>query len=140
MSEEFKNSQKESNERKIYNDVIKISPTDYSCYTDVKPETFSFRGEEYPAHEWKSLLLSLCCLVAKENLPDFDRVIEGIVGKARGRKYFSKEEAKLQKACKVVGPNIYVETNLSANETASLCDAIYEYFGYGHHFVLRNVK
>jgi hypothetical protein len=126
--------QKTKNERKIFNEVITVSASHCDSYKDESPKCFCFGGEKHPAHEWKSLLLSLCCLVAKENLANFDQVTEGIVGPKR--KYFSKKGLLFHSPHKVEGTNVYVETNLSANNIKALCDAIYKFFGYGREIEL----
>jgi len=75
------------------------------------------------------MLETLCAVIARQNPQEFPSVIQNIRGKRRI--YFSVHENQLTKACKVPGTDIYVETNLSANNTKSLCDALSSYFGYG---------
>ena len=71
----------------------------------------------------------LCSAVAENDPKDFAVVIDRIQGQRRV--YFSREQSALKEGRLVKGTDIYVETNLAANNAKALCDALVRLFGYG---------
>jgi hypothetical protein len=102
-------------------------------YINTKPQWFVFQGEKHCDYEWKEVLVKLCELVAKDNPGEFGRATK-IVGD-RGldpRKYFASAPPPggLRNDRVIGNTGVYVETNLSANNTYDLCVKLLTHFGY----------
>jgi hypothetical protein len=64
-----------------------------------------------------------------ENETKFEEIALTITGSKRS--YFSKEVKDLRDGRHIRGQNLFVETNLSANNAVSLVSHIAKAFGYG---------
>ncbi len=119
---------------------------DYPVWVDVnhdgpfkgkRPHWFKIAQKQRFVKSWKDLLLECSAFIAEDNPNHFDNVLHKICGGRRN--YFSKRRSSLQDGRLVKGTDIYVETNLSANNIMSLCNALSVYFGYGPKIVVQTV-
>ena len=96
-------------------------------YTGKHIKSLIFKGKRYSVKNWKDAWLKMCELMLFAHRSEFDKVLT-----LRGRKrpYFSRHSGDLREPVKIKGTNIYVETNLSANNIVSLLEKIIQLFGY----------
>lgn len=90
----------------------------YNLYTDFthkKPAAFSIDGKKYPARKWQYVFVQTCELLVKKDPEIFNTFVMDGMMQGRSRAYFSLVPEDIRKPKKIVGTNIYIETNLSAN-------------------------
>lgn len=97
-----------------------VSHTLTEDYTHKRPAAFSLKGKNAEATEWKHIFVKTC-----QELVDIDReVFENFIfdKTIQGKKvsYFSKNSSSVRKAESVQGTDIYVTTNLSANQIRNI--------------------
>jgi len=98
-----------------------------SRYSGKSISSFIFRGTEYEVRFWIDVLITLCDVLVSTNKNEFDKVLT-LVG--RKRPYFTRNENELRIPQKIKHTNIYVETNLGANNIVDLCYRTISVFGY----------
>lgn len=96
-------------------------------YTGKTLTSFSLLGKRQEAKAWIELLLSISTYLASNHRSRFDAVLR-LAG--RKRPYFSTNQSELRTAKKINGTDIYVETNLSANQIVKISNDLLELFGY----------
>lgn len=96
-------------------------------YSGKSISSFSFRGSQYEVRFWKDLLITLCDILNATNRSHFDKILS-IVG--RKRPYFTHNANELRVPQKINNTNIFVETNLSANNIVKICLDMLAVFGY----------
>lgn len=99
-------------------------------YAGTRPKWFSLGGEQRNVRTWREMVVKVCEIAAAQKKDDFKGVLFRICAHG-SRLYFSRSKDALRKGKNVPGTDIYVTTNLSANNAKSLCDRISEIFGYG---------
>lgn len=106
---------------------LRRQPSNAGVYTYTRPIAFVFQGYRHPVSSFKDILVGLCSLLYKAHSSDYDRVLS-----LRGRKrvYFSRDFRAMTSPAEIPGAGIYVETNLSANNTLERCTELLEMFGY----------
>lgn len=96
-------------------------------YTGKKVSSFSFQGSRYEVRSWKGLLLGLCGLLRAARPTDFERILDM---RGRRRPYFTRDASELRTAERFQNTNVFVETNLSADQIVKICFALLDLFGY----------
>lgn len=96
-------------------------------YTGKSIIAFTFKGNRYPVHSWKEMLIKITNLMFSVHRDQFDKVLN-LVG--RKRPYFTKKPNDLRVPVRINNTHIYVETNLSANSIVKLSKSIIALFGY----------
>lgn len=97
-------------------------------YADKKISAFSFNGNTYKVETWVEMLTTLCDYFAQVNTKDFEKVL-WISNDQKAR--FSRYGDQLRIPEKVKRTDIYVETQLNADEVVrTTCNLLAE-FGYG---------
>ena len=88
---------------------------------------FYFRGSRYEVRSWKGLLMGLSGILYAAHPTEFERVSE-----IRGRKcpYFTRNASELRVAERFQNTNIFVETNLGAEQIVKICFAMLAVLGY----------
>ena len=119
-------------------DSTDVAPSDYTAlfdaagrpvdYTGKKMSSFWFRGSTYDASSWRDLLVKLCSIINAEHRDEFDRVLA--VRETR-RPYYTRSENQLATPKRIPNTNIFVETNLSSLNIATVCGRLLDRFGYG---------
>lgn len=117
------------NTRTISNVPICVGVRDWGIYKGVKPNWFKMGEHKESVRNWRDLLVKVCTFVAEDNPSEFYIVLNYISGNRRS--YFSKSDDSMKDGRKIPNTDIYVESNLSANNIKNLCDAIAKLFGYG---------
>lgn len=95
----------------------------YALTTDfryTKPAAFSLDGIRYPARMWKQLLVTTCELLNKKSNKIFEEFLEDKFMQGKTRKYFSKNEKELWNPEEIKGTDIFIETNLCANDIRNM--------------------
>lgn len=116
--------------------ILQIETDHEGPYLNTKVMWFKFRGKKHvvDSREWSEMLVKFCELLAQDNPETFYLVTELVTGKRRD--YFVDIKTKrnpqtvLERAKRVGDTGIYVEANLSANNTMELCRRLYASFGY----------
>lgn len=96
-------------------------------YTGKKIKSFEFNGKRYEVKGWIFMLLKVCEEIGILNRKDIDKLL---LLKGRKRPYFTKNANELRVAEKIKGTDIFVETNLSANNIVTLSEDVLSLFGY----------
>lgn len=88
---------------------------------------FYFKNKKYEVRSWRDLLFELLNIINSLYRNEFERVLE-----LRGRKrpYFTRDKNELRKPAKISNSNIFVETNLNANNVIKMCYDLLALFGY----------
>ena len=108
--------------------IIPRKPTSIpESYSGRSISSFSFRGSQHGVRFWKDLLITLCKILSTTHRNDFNKVLS-IVG--RKRPYFTYNENELRIPQKINNTDIFVETNLSANNIVKICLDMLAIFGY----------
>jgi hypothetical protein len=124
--EDTENSDNEvqSSEDKINYEKYRVNEeVAYNLYTDFthkKPAAFSLDGEKYPARQWKLIFTRTCELLFQKNKYIFNAFALDKDMQGKKRSYFSTMPENILKPKKIVGTDIYVETNLSANNIRNI--------------------
>lgn len=95
----------------------------YNLYTDFthkKPAAFSLEGKKYPARKWQYVFMQTCEILAQKDAMLFSTFVNDDTMQGRTRIYFSTERDEIRKPKKIKGTNIFVETNLSANNIRNI--------------------
>lgn len=107
------------NDKKINYENYRVDESvAYEVMTDfchMKPAAFSLDGIRYPARLWKLVLLKTCELLWKKNHNIFEDFLEDKFMQGKTRKYFSVDNSDMTRPELINGTDIFVETNLSAN-------------------------
>ncbi|MEA3442131.1 MAG: restriction endonuclease subunit R [Chloroflexota bacterium] len=96
-------------------------------YTGKSISSFSFKGSNYQARSWKELLIKLCDILKTSHRSQFDKTLN-LAG--RKRPYFTHNGNELRSPQKINNTDIFVETNLSANQIVKICSDMLATFGY----------
>ncbi len=121
--------EKSDNEIQIYDDKINYEKyrvneeIAYNLYTDFtykKPAAFSLHGKKYPARQWKLIFVRTCELLFQKNKSIFNSFVKDKDMQGKKRVYFSTMPENILKPKKIVGTDVYVETNLSANNIRNI--------------------
>lgn len=81
----------------------------------MKPAAFSLDGVRYPARLWKLVFIKTCELLWEKNSTIFEDFTDDRFMQGKTRTYFSKDSLGMAKPELIHNTEIFVETNLSAN-------------------------
>ena len=101
-------------------DAYRVDETvSYDLFTPItfkRPEAFSFKESKYNVATWNGMLVKICGLLNQEDSNIFKEFVndKSMQGKRKAR--FALEKNQLRKGIKVKGSDVYIETNLSAND------------------------
>lgn len=114
----------ESNGEKINYENYRVNEeVAYNLYTDFthkKPAAFLLEGKKYPARKWQYVFMQTCEILNQKNSNIFSTFVHDDTMQGRTRAYFSTEKDEITKPKKIKGTNIFVETNLSANNIRNI--------------------
>ncbi len=96
-------------------------------YTNKSISVFFFNKKQYRPKSWKELLMTMCDVLKESHGSEFEKVLN-LVG--RKRPYFTRNPNELRIPQEIGGTNIFVETNLSANQITKICSNMLSVFGY----------
>lgn len=101
-------------------DAYRVDETvSYDLFTPItfkRPAAFSFKESKYNVATWNGMLVKICGLLNQEDSNIFEEFVndKSMQGKRKAR--FALEKNQLRKGIKVKGSDVYIETNLSAND------------------------
>jgi len=100
-------------------------------FTNKNITSFSFNGEKYIINKWKDILTHISAIILNES-NDTDRILT-----LRGKKrpYFTKDPDKLRAPFQVKGTDVFVETNLSANDIVKISKKLIVLYGYNENSI-----
>lgn len=96
-------------------------------YTNKSISAFILNEKQYRPKSWKELLMTMCDVLRESHGNEFEKVLN-LVG--RKRPYFTRNPNELRIPQEISGTNIFVETNLSANQITKICSDMLSVFGY----------
>lgn len=89
-------------------------------FTHKRPAAFSLLGKRFEALEWKFIFLQTCEELVKINKDIFCGFLEDRTLQGRKIAYFVKDPTGMRKPEKIAGTDIYVTTNMSANQIRNI--------------------
>ncbi len=98
-----------------------------SNYNGTIISSFSFKDQTHDVGSWDEMTTILCNLLVGIHQEDFDKVLWASDSK---RPYFSNNSSDLRNPSRVQHAGIYVEVNLSPNDTVKLARNTLSVFGY----------
>ena len=104
-----------------------IFPPPSEGYTGKSIVAFTFKGTRYPVRSWKAMLIKITNVMLSTHREQFDKVLKLVW---RKRPYFTRNPNELRNPERINNTDIYVETNLSANQIVKLSKSIISLFGY----------
>lgn len=96
--------------------------TGEEMYTNRKPCGYKFCGQFVPCFTWKGIYTGLAESLAAQHR-DFEARVQHLHG-------FNMSRHGMRSPHRIVGSNIYMETNRSANELMKRTDKLLDHFGY----------
>ena len=93
-----------------------IPHTLYNDFTHKRPSGFELLGKRYEANDWKSVLENICEILVLKDYKIFEAFINDKSMNGKKVKYFSKNEKELRSPRRIGNTDIFVMTNMSANQ------------------------
>ncbi len=100
---------------------------DTENHTGKSISSFYFKGSQHEVRTWKDLLIKLCEIFNSTHRDEFDKLLS-LAG--RKRPYFTRNANELRIPQKINKTDIFVETNLSANNIVKICLDMIALFGH----------
>lgn len=101
-----------------------IPYTLYNDFTYKRPSGFELLGNRYEANDWKSVLLNICELLISKDYVIFELFLNDKSMNGKKLKYFSKDENELRSPRRIGNTDIFVMTNMSANQIRTLISSM----------------
>ena len=101
-----------------------IPYTLYNDFTYKRPSGFELLGNRYEANDWKSVLLNICELLISKDCVIFELFLNDKSMNGKKLKYFSKDENELRSPRRIGNTDIFVMTNMSANQIRTLISSM----------------
>ncbi len=101
-----------------------IPYTLYNDFTYKQPSGFELLGNRYEANDWKSVLLNICELLISKDCVIFELFLNDKSMNGKKLKYFSKDENELRSPRRIGNTDIFVMTNMSANQIRTLISSM----------------
>jgi uncharacterized protein YbjQ (UPF0145 family) len=99
-----------------------IPYTLYDDYTHKRPAAFGIFGVRQDAKDWKEVLISTCEILAGKDIVKFDTFVNDKTMQGRKVPYFCKDPKGIRAPRKVKGTEVYVMTNMSANQVRNVIE------------------
>ncbi|MBP2028758.1 uncharacterized protein YeeX (DUF496 family) [Acetoanaerobium pronyense] len=99
-----------------------IPYTLYDDFTYKRPSGFEIFGIRYYCKDWKDVLVSTCEILAENDMLKFQSFLNDKTMQGRKVNYFCKNKEDIRAPRKINGTNIYVMTNMSANQTRNVIE------------------
>jgi restriction system protein len=94
----------------------------------LSPIRFTLFGEERTSKTWKAMLVAVAEELAKRHPSTFEEVAGAVHG--RSRTYFARDPEPMWNPARVPGTDLYLETNLSAENILRLAQKLMAAFGH----------
>ncbi len=106
-----------------------IPYTLYDDYTHKRPAGFELFGERCDAKDWKDVLVKTCEILASKEISKFCNFINDKTMQGRKIPYFCKDPKLIRAPRKIAGTDIYVMTNMSANQVRNIIERMLRKYG-----------
>lgn len=129
-------------ESEICEDDLKILPdydslrvdqnipyTLYDDYTHKRPAGFEVFGARYDAKDWKDVLVTTCEVLSARDQEKFCSFLNDKTMQGRKVPYFSRSSEGLRAPRKILGTDVYVMTNMSANQVRNVVERMLRKYG-----------
>lgn len=100
----------------------KIPYTLYDDYTHKRPAGFEIFGIRQDVKDWKEMFVKTCEVLAEKDLTKFNAFIDDKSMQGRKVSYFCKEQTGIRAPRRVKGTDIYLMTNMSANQVRNVIE------------------
>lgn len=107
-----------------------IPHTLYDDYTHKRPAGFELFGKKCDAKDWKDVLVQTCEILASKDISVFRNFVNDNTMQGRKVPYFCKDPKLIRAPRKVVGTDIYVMTNMSANAVRNVIERMLRKYGF----------
>lgn len=97
-----------------------ISYNLYENFTHKCPAAFSIEGAKIEAKKWKEVLVLTCEILAKKDRMKFHGFVNDPSIQGKKAKYIADRVGDMRKPVKLRNEDIYIETNMSANQTRNV--------------------
>lgn len=128
IEEEIISKENLENESKVLPDyeALRVDPniphTLYDDYTYKKPAGFEIFGNRKNAKDWKEVLIKTCEILTEKDLAKFNTFVNDKSMQGRKISYFSKDQKGIRAPRCVKGTDIYLMTNMSANQIRNVIE------------------
>ncbi len=95
-------------------------------FSGKRPASVVIEGETFEVDSWRDVVSKTCEVVRLRHPREFPQILKL---KGSKRRWFSRKPMELRDPTRVVGTNIFVETNKSANALVLLSFHILNFFG-----------
>lgn len=106
-----------------------IPYTLYDDYTHKRPAGFEIFGDRFDAKDWKEVLVKTCEILSARDVSKFYTFINDKSMQGRKVPYFSKDSKGLRAPRKVLGTDVFVMTNMSANQVRNVIERMLRKYG-----------
>ncbi len=89
--------------------------------------SFSLKDKTYNVDSWDDMMISLCGIMVAAHKDDFDKVLWST---SQNRSFFSRTDGDLRHPERIPHTSIFVEVNLSPNDTVKLAQSVLAAFDY----------
>lgn len=96
--------------------------------TGQKISSFSLFGNVYQADNWRMMLYQVCQILIEKHDSQFAK--KATVLKGSKRHYITYDPSELREPIQINGTNLWLETNLSAQQTVSIVSKLLDSFGH----------
>lgn len=88
----------------------------YDVYTHKRPAGFEIFGRRFEANDWKDVYTKTCEVLVDKNKEVFESFISDKSLQGKKLQYFSKDSNVIRSPRKILGTDIFIMTNMSANQ------------------------
>lgn len=99
-----------------------IPYTLYDDYTHKRPAGFEIFGIRKDSKDWKEMFVKTCEVLAEKDITKFNTFVSDKSMQGRKVSYFCKEQAGIRAPRRVKGTDIYLMTNMSANQVRNVIE------------------
>lgn len=106
-----------------------IPYTLYDDYTHKRPAAFEIFGSRYDAKDWKEVFVKTSEALAARDCTKFSSFVEDTSMQGRKVPYFCNDPKLIRSPRKIKGTEIYVMTNMSANQVRNVIERMLRKYG-----------
>lgn len=106
-----------------------IPYTLYDDYTHKRPAGFEIYGVRQDAKDWKDVFVSTCEVLARKDSATFETFVNDKNMQGRKVSYFCKDPKGIRAPRKVDGTDVFVMTNMSANQVRNVVERMLRKYG-----------
>lgn len=129
LSENFDDESKELPDYESLRVDPNIPYTLYDDYTHKRPAGFELLGICNDAKDWKEMFVKTCEVLAEKDLNKFYTFVSDKSMQGRKVPYFSKSKTGIRAPRLVKGTDIFIMTNMSANQVRNVIERMLRIYG-----------